>query len=159
MFILTDIRIAVATHPFIFLPFLSCLKAVYRIFFWTKCLKFSSIFSISTNSGANTTSAQGFSVMVPFLSIFLYNWAGSQKSFKFGQRVFVMNKLGSLSQFETGKYFENIICINHLLLLPRAVRSVRSYKFATLKHFYGPVFTTQHLFLNKQSLMAKGWFA
>ena len=69
MFILTDIRIAVATHPFIFLPFLS-LKAVYRIFFWTKCLKFSSIFSISTNSGANTTSAQGFSVMVPFLSIF-----------------------------------------------------------------------------------------
>ena len=70
MFILTDIRIAVATDPFIFLPFLSCLKAVYPIFFWTKCLKFSSIFSISTNSGANTTSAQGFSVMVPFLSIF-----------------------------------------------------------------------------------------
>lgn len=113
MFSLTDLRIAVVTHPFIFLPFLPCLnETVIRIFFWTKCLKFSSIFSIFTNSGANTTSAQGFSVMVPFLSIFCtvkshygswYNWAGSQKSFKFGQRVFVMNGLGNLSQFKTGK--------------------------------------------------------
>ena len=84
MFSLTDLRIAVVTHPFIFLLFLPCLKAaVFRIIFWKNVRNFSP-FSPSLPT-VELTQPRPRACRLSCL------FCRSQKLFKFGRRVFVMN--------------------------------------------------------------------